>query len=72
LSKEEEEDETTPIGKLIRKQEVVNPTGKCKAKEQKVENKDHATNMDGKWVEIKMGKMNYGIVVVRVEYPTLT
>ncbi len=40
LSKEEEEDETMLIGKLIRKQEVVDPTKKNKAKEQEVENKD--------------------------------
>jgi hypothetical protein len=36
-----------------------------------VENKDHATNMDGEWVETRMRKMIYGIVAPRVEHPTM-
>ncbi len=53
---EKDEDETMPIEKLIRKQEVVDPTCTSKAKEQKVENKDQTTSMDGEWVETKMRK----------------
>jgi hypothetical protein len=68
---EEDEDETTPIEKLIRKQEVVDHVGIGKAKEQKVENKDHVTNMDGEWVETKMKKIIYRVVAPRVEHPTL-
>ncbi len=64
----EDEDETTPIGKLIRKLEVIDPINKGKAKRQKVGNKDQITNMDGKWVEIRM---IYGAVVPRVKHPTL-
>jgi hypothetical protein len=37
---EEDEDETMPIKKLIRKQEVIDPIDKGKTNEQKVENKD--------------------------------
>jgi hypothetical protein len=36
---DEDEDETTPIKKLIRKEDIVNPINKGKAKEQKMENK---------------------------------
>jgi hypothetical protein len=39
LSKEDG-DETTPIGKLIKKHEVVDTIDKGKTKKQKVENKD--------------------------------
>jgi hypothetical protein len=56
---EEDGDEIVPIGKLINKHEVVDPTYKGKAKEKNVENKDQVTNMDGKWVETKMRKMIY-------------
>jgi hypothetical protein len=66
----EEEDETVPIEKLIRKQKVVDPTDKGKTKEQKVENKDQVTNMDGKWVETRMRKMIYGAVAPRIKHPT--
>jgi hypothetical protein len=68
---EKDEDETTPIRKLIRKQEVVDPIGTNKVKEQKVENKDHVTSMDGEWVETIMKKLIYGVVAPRVEHPTL-
>ncbi len=67
LSKEDE-DETTPIGKSIRKLEVINPTNKGKTKEQKVGNKDQISNMDGEWVETRM---IYGAVVPTVKHPTL-
>jgi hypothetical protein len=63
LSKKDE-DETRPIGKLIMKHEVVDPTNKGKVK-------DHVTNMDGEWVETKMRKMIYGVIFPRVEHPTL-
>ncbi len=53
---EKDEDETMPIEKSIRKQEVVDPTCTSKAKEQKVENKDQTIVMDGEWVETRMRK----------------
>jgi hypothetical protein len=45
---EKDEDETTPVKKLIRKQKVVDHTDKGKTKEYKVENKDQVIGMDGK------------------------
>ncbi len=36
-----------------------------------MENKDQATNMDGKWVDTKKRKMIYGIVAPRVKHRTL-
>jgi hypothetical protein len=36
-----------------------------------VENKDQAISMDGEWVETKMRNMIYGVVLPRVEHPTL-
>ncbi len=69
---EENEDETTPIGNLISKQEIViDIIDKGKTKEQKVENKDQTTSMNGKWVETKMRNMIYGIIAPRVKHPTL-
>jgi hypothetical protein len=68
---EEDEDETMPIEKLIRKQEVVDHASTSNVNKLKVENKDHATSMDGEWVETRMRKMIYGVVAPRVEYPTL-
>lgn len=67
-----EEDETLFIRKLIRKQNVVDPTYKGKTKEHKVENKDQVTNMDGEWVETRMKKMIYGAVAPRIKHPTLS
>ncbi len=67
-----EEDETLFIRKLIRKQNVVDPTYKGKTKEYKVENKDQVTNMDGEWVETRMKKMIYGAVAPRIKHPTLS
>jgi hypothetical protein len=47
---EEDENETMFIRKLVRKQEVVDPTKKCKAKKTEgAKNKDHASSMD-EWV----------------------
>ncbi len=64
---EEDEDEKTPIRKLIRKQEVVYPTSISKTKK----HKDQATNVDGEWVETRMKKMIYGVVIPKIEHPTL-
>jgi hypothetical protein len=47
---------------LIKKQKVVvDPTNKGKTKEQKVVNKDHATNMDGEWVETMITPPHHAI-----------
>ncbi len=70
LSKEDG-DEIVPIKKLIKKHEVVDLMYKGKVKEQKVENKDQATSMDGEWAKTRMKKMIYGVVFPRVEHPTL-
>jgi hypothetical protein len=40
---------------------VVDPTNKGKTKEHKVENKDHATNMDGEWVETMITPPHHAI-----------
>jgi hypothetical protein len=70
---EEDEDETTSIRNLIRKQEIVlNLVDECKTKEQKIENKDQTICMEGKWVGTGMKKMIYGAIVPRVKHPIFT
>jgi hypothetical protein len=70
---EEDEDETTSIRNLIRKQEIVlDPIDKGKAKEQKIENKDQTICMEGEWVGTRMRKMIYEAIAPRVEHPIFT
>ncbi len=42
---------------------------KARVVTQKVKNKDQATNMDKEWLETKMRKMIYGVIVPKVEHP---